>query len=183
MPVEADALRLFRLVLVLAIPVAVEIDKLFKLALVLASPVAVETDRLYNWLPVTASVDPEAILPSLNCVTLRVKPIEALPTLTTLVAPPSELLIPNATDWYPTEVALWPNATPPLLANAYSPTATDRQPPTDAFPPKATDPLIPPEFMLAFCPINTLSVPLVFRPAFAPMFVLPPIPVCAAPAS
>jgi hypothetical protein len=91
MPVEADALRLFRLVLVLAIPVAVEIDKLFKLALVLASPVAVETDRLYNSLPVTASVDPGAMLPSATWVILRVSPVEALPTLTTFPAPPSSL--------------------------------------------------------------------------------------------
>jgi hypothetical protein len=97
-PDEVDVLRLVRLVLVLAmlvlasaIPVEVEIDRLFRLVLVFEIPVAVETDRLYNSLPVTPSVEPEAILPSAIRVILRVSPLEALPTLTTLAAPASEL--------------------------------------------------------------------------------------------
>ena len=114
MPVEADALKLLRLVFVLAMAFAVEIDRLFRLVFVLAMPVAVDTDRLYNWLPVTASVEPEAILPSATWVIRRVSPVELLPTLTTLAAPPSELEKPKTTELAPVAVASIPSATSPV---------------------------------------------------------------------
>jgi hypothetical protein len=157
-PLATTVLRLVRLLFVVLKPVETD-----------AMPVDADELKLVTLLfvvnsslPVTASVDPEAIVPSVNRVIFRVRVL--LPTLTTFGAPPSELFAPRATELFPDAVAEAPIAIA-LFADAVAeiPTAT-------VFVTASGVVVLVP--IPALAPIATFPLPETLSPAASPTLVL-----------